>query len=132
METIDKLAWIYIQDRKVMFARSRGKEKYFAPGGKREEGETDEQALVREIQEELSITLVPNSISHLHTVVAQAFGKPEGTMVQIKCFTAQFEGEITPANEIEEVAWFSSADIPHMTEPGKLILTFLKEQNLID
>jgi 8-oxo-dGTP pyrophosphatase MutT (NUDIX family) len=35
--------------------KSKGKTKYYIPGGKRENGESDEQTLIREIAEELSV-----------------------------------------------------------------------------
>ncbi|WP_276496970.1 NUDIX hydrolase [Pontibacter litorisediminis] len=62
MKLIDKLAWIEIRDGRILSTRSRGRTKYYLPGGKREAGETDFQALHREIQEELSIGLVEKSM----------------------------------------------------------------------
>lgn len=48
---IDKLALITLKDGKVAMVRSHNKTLFYAPGGKREAGETDEQALCREIAE---------------------------------------------------------------------------------
>lgn len=129
---IDKLGWLHIRDRKLLVLRSRGKDKFFIPGGKREEGESDEQALLREIKEELGVALKPETIKHLHTVKAQAYGLPEGVFVQIKGYGAEHAGEPKPESEIEEMAWFTTADIPQATEPMKLMLLWLKEQDLID
>ena len=75
MKEIDKLAWIHIVDRKVLITRSEGKDTYYIPGGKREEGETDQQALIREIKEELSVDLIPEEIEYVETFTAQAHGK---------------------------------------------------------
>ena len=55
MKIIDKLAWIELKDKSILSTKSYGKDKYYIPGGKREIGETDEQALIREINEELSV-----------------------------------------------------------------------------
>jgi 8-oxo-dGTP diphosphatase len=129
---IDKLAWIYIKDRKVLFVRSHGKDIPYTPGGKREEGETDEEALVREIREELQIELVRNTIVYLRTVTAQAHGKPEGVMVEIKCYAADFTGTPAPSNEIEEMQLVNSADTERLSVPGKLITGWLKGEGLID
>ena len=60
--TIDKLAWLYIRDKRLLAARSKGKALYYVPGGKREPGESDAAALIREIKEELSIDLIGESI----------------------------------------------------------------------
>ena len=39
-----------------------GKTAFFTPGGKREAGETDEEALIRECKEELTIDLATETI----------------------------------------------------------------------
>tara|TARA_B110000091_G_C13636844_1_gene399494 strand:- start:354 stop:515 length:162 start_codon:yes stop_codon:yes gene_type:complete len=46
---IDKIAFIEIQEGKILSTKSKGKTKYYIPGGKRESGESDEQTLIREI-----------------------------------------------------------------------------------
>ncbi len=47
---IDKLAFIYVKDKKVLVTLSKGKDIWYLPGGKREENETDIQALTREVK----------------------------------------------------------------------------------
>ena len=61
-DIIDKLALVYIRDGKMLMTRSRGKDKFYNPGGKRETGETNIQALIREIKEEMSVDIIPESI----------------------------------------------------------------------
>jgi 8-oxo-dGTP pyrophosphatase MutT (NUDIX family) len=51
-----QIAFIEIQKRKILSTKSR-KTKYYIPGGKRENGESDEQTLIREIAEELSVAI---------------------------------------------------------------------------
>jgi hypothetical protein len=48
------------------------------------------------------------------------------------CYTADYEGELMPSSEIAELMWLSSADTVHTTEMGNSILTWLREQDLID
>ncbi len=129
---IDKIGWLLVQDRKVLMVRSKSKDKFYAPGGKREAGESDEQALVREVKEELGVDIVPATITHLQSFKAQAHGQPEGVFVHIAGYTADYSGELSPQSEVEEMTWFTSADYERATEPGKLILTWLKEKDLID
>lgn len=67
MTEMDKVALIEIRNRKILSTRSKGKSKYYIPGGKRVNNETDEQTLVREIKEELSVDIVPGSLKYVGT-----------------------------------------------------------------
>jgi len=57
MKEIDKIALLYLKDGKILSTLSKGKDTYYIPGGKREQGETDEETLIRECKEELSIDI---------------------------------------------------------------------------
>ncbi|KHO47584.1 MAG: NUDIX hydrolase [archaeon GW2011_AR5] len=131
---IDKLAWILIKDRKVLSTISKGKDTYYIPGGKREKGETDGQALIREIKEELSVDIIPPTIKLYGTFMAQAHGKAEGVIVKMTCYTAEFEGEMKPSAEVERIVWITSgdADSERSSPVDRLILADLKTKNLID
>jgi 8-oxo-dGTP diphosphatase len=93
MVFIDKLAFVYVQDEKVLMSRSRGKDTWYIPGGKREPGESDVEALIREVKEELDVHLIPETIRWYGVFEAQAHGKPEGVMVRMTCYVATFSGE---------------------------------------
>ena len=58
---IDTVAWVHLEDGRILCARPRGKDVFYAPGGKREGGESDLQTLLREIAEELTVTLRPEN-----------------------------------------------------------------------
>jgi len=103
---IDKLAFIYIQDKKILMSLSKGKSTWYIPGGKRENGESDIDALSREIKEELSVKLTPKSIEKFGIFEAQAHGHPEGTIVRMTCYTAEFTSELKAASEIEKFEFF--------------------------
>src|SRR5690606_41760610 len=103
MKIIDKLAWIEIKDGKILSTKSFGKEKYYIPGGKREDGESDIQALTREISEELQVQLIPESIRYMGTFEAQADSHPEGIIVKMTCYRAEYTGELKASAEIERM-----------------------------
>lgn len=128
---IDKVAWIRVEDGKVLSTRSYGKDAYYFPGGKREPGETDRQTLEREITEELTVAIVPDSVAHLGTYEAQAHGRADGVTVRMTCYTADYRGELKPSGEIEEVTWLSYADRDRVSPVDKLILDDLKESGLL-
>lgn len=129
---IDKLAFIYIQDQKILMTLSRGKDTWYVPGGKREHTESDEQALIREVEEELSVLLLPETIEYYGTFEAPAHGKPPGTMVRMTCYTAEFTGEIMASSEIEKLEFFDYAQKDLGSEVDHLIFDDLKERGLIE
>jgi 8-oxo-dGTP diphosphatase len=128
---IDKLAWIHLVDGRLLAARSRNKDVYFIPGGKREEGESDVDALSREIREELSVELQPDTIRLLGVFEAQAHGRDEGVMVRMTCYTGEYHGKLQPAAEIEEIAWLSYADRDQLSLVAQIIADSLNEQGLL-
>jgi 8-oxo-dGTP pyrophosphatase MutT (NUDIX family) len=129
---IDKLAWIYIEDKRILSTRSRGKDVWYIPGGKREEGETDQAALLREIREELNVDLLGESVRFIGRFEAQAHGQAEGVTVQMTCYTADYHGELQPSAEIEELAWFSHADKAYSAPVDKIIMDWLYDHDFID
>jgi len=132
MAYIDKLAWIHIVDRKVLATLSKGKDTYYLPGGKREIGESDEQALLREIEEELTVKLLPSTLRSAGIFEAQAHGKPEGTIVRMTCFFGDYEGTLEAHAEIEKLIWFAHADRFKCSTVDVIIFDDLKTKNLID
>ena len=68
MKEIDKIAFIYIKDGKILSTLSKGKDTYYIPGGKREGNETDEQTLIRECKEGLKKDLEEH-LSHKHIIL---------------------------------------------------------------
>ena len=131
MKLIDKLAWIELKDQSILSTKSYGKDKYYLPGGKRESGETDEQALVREIKEELSIDLDAGTLQFAGTFQAQAHGHAEGTLVKMTCYHANYTGILKADAEIEEIKWLTYADRDHISEVDKIIFDSLKEKGLL-
>lgn len=132
MKIIDKLGWIYIKDKKILAARSKGKDVYYIPGGKREKGEKDKEALIREVREELGIELIPESIKFIARFKAQAHGKPKGVTLQMRCYSGDFIRKISSNSEVEEVAWLAYKNREGATLMFQLILDWLKERDLID
>ncbi|RLP86021.1 NUDIX domain-containing protein [Micromonospora sp. BL4] len=131
MPEIDKVAWILIEDGRVLSTRSRGKDVWYLPGGKREPGETDLDTLRREIAEELSVTVDVAGAVHVGTFTAQAHGHAAGTTVRMTCYRATHDGELRPANEIAELAWLGYAD-RHRTSPvDQLIFDHLSAADLL-
>lgn len=125
---IDKLAYILIRDGKILMSRSRSKQLYYIPGGKREPGESDHDALSREVEEELSVTIKADTISYLGTFEAQADGHPAGTIVKMTCYEAEYNGELAASSEIAEIRWLRYSDTDKIAAVDKIIYAFLREK----
>jgi 8-oxo-dGTP diphosphatase len=130
--TIVKAAWLCVRNRRVLAARSKGKSAFYLPGGKPEAGETIKTALIREVKEELSVDLVSSSVAFVRHFTAQAHGKSAGTTLRMDCFSAEYSGEISPSNEIEEFAWLTYADYDKGSAAFKLVLDELRARGAID
>ena len=129
---IDKIAFLFIKDRKILVTLSKGKDTWYLPGGKREKGETDKHTLIREIKEELNIDIIPKTIKYYGTFKAQAHGKPLGVLVQMTCYTADFDGKIKADSEIERIDFFTSSTKNSLSPVDYIIFADLKNKNLID
>ncbi|MEU8639683.1 NUDIX domain-containing protein [Amycolatopsis sp. NPDC048633] len=124
---IDKIAWLYLVDGRILSTRSRGKVVYYLPGGKRDPGETDAETLVREIREELTVAITEPTIEPAGVFEAQADGKATGVVVRMTCFTAEYTGTLEASSEIEEIAWLGYADREKVSAVDKIIFDHLHE-----
>ncbi len=132
MKEIDKIAFIYVKDGKILSTLSKGKDTYYIPGGKREENETDEETLIRECKEELTIEINKNTIKYYGTFQAQAHGKAEGVIVKMTCYMADFNGNLQANSEIQEIRWLDYSNLNVKISPvDKLIFKDLYNKGLI-
>ncbi len=127
MPLIDKIAWLHLHEGRILSTRSRGKDRYYLPGGKRESGETDAQTLIREIREELTVELHPASLQPRGVFTAPAHGQPEGVLVQMTLYAATYTGTLQPAAEIEEIIWLTYRHRPQVSVVDQLIFDWLHE-----
>ena len=127
MKEIDKIAFIETKSGRILSTKSKGKTKYYIPGGKRESGETDEETLIREILEELSVKIKKETIEYVGTFIAQSDGAKEGVLVKMTCYRAEYNGILHPSSEIEEIKWLNYKDLDIISEVDKKIFRFLKK-----
>lgn len=132
MKEINKIAFICLKDKKILCTLSKGKDTYYIPGGKREGIETDEETLIRECKEELTIDIKKDTIKYYGTFEAQAHGKAEGVLVKMTCYMAEFDGNLQPDSEIQEMKWLDYSNLDVKISPvDELIFKDLYDNNLI-
>lgn len=124
---IDTVAWVRVENGRILCARPHGKAVFYIPGGKREGTESDLQALLREIAEELTVTLLPGTVRHAGTYQAvQPAGQSDQVLVRMSCYTGDYAGTLSPSSEIAEYAWFGYADRPRVPPVDQLLFDDLK------
>jgi 8-oxo-dGTP pyrophosphatase MutT (NUDIX family) len=128
MKEIDKIALIVVENGKILSTKSIGKDKYYIPGGKREDNETDHETLIREIKEELSVDILSETIKYVGTFSAQSDGAAKGINVKMTCYKAKYLGILKKNNEIEEIRWLNYNDFDIISEVDKIIFDFLKKE----
>lgn len=123
---IDTVAWVRVEQGRILCARSRGKDVFYIPGGKREGAETDLETLLREVEEELAVALLPATATHLGTYEAQAHGQPDGVLVRMSCYAGEYRGTPAASNEIEEISWLSYGDRGRVAPVDQLLFDDLR------
>lgn len=134
MADIHKAGAIIIQDKKLLLTRTKGKDIFVCPGGKLESGETPKQAVVRELKEELNISVSESSLEEFGTYFASAAYDPDKTLQLDVFIVKSWTGELVPDNEIEEVIWADSST--QNVKQGSIfdheVMPKLKAKNLIN
>jgi 8-oxo-dGTP diphosphatase len=118
------VGWLNVREGRLLTVRTRGKDRFFVPGGKVEPGESDAEALVREIREELGVLLDPTSVRSGFVAEAPGHGLG-GRLVRMHCLYAEplpGSAEPAPSAEIAELAWITPAEADHVPPAGKIVL----------
>ena len=110
---------VHVEAGRLLVVRSRNKKAFYLPGGKIEPGESLEDALVREVSEELGIEAGRPQV--LKRYVAPAYGEGVGAMVDMTCFTADLEGTPRPAGEIAELTYVTRDEYREHAETAPAI-----------
>ena len=123
---IETVAWVRVEDGRILCARSRGRDVFYIPGGKLEAGETELDALLREIKEELAVDLIPETVRAFGAYQARAHAQADGVEVVMSCYTADYQGVPAASGEIEELDWLGYADRDRVAPVDQLLFDDLK------
>lgn len=132
---IYKASGIIVENRKVLATRSKNKSFYIQPGGKLEAGETEIEAVIRELNEEMGITVTENDLEKIGDYYAQAAGQAGSRLKLAAYLVKSYVGSPQPQAEVEEIRGFNSTK-PEGVELASIlehdIIPELKARNLID
>ena len=128
MEDIQKIAGVILRGKKLLVARDKGGNYFKIPGGKMDKGESKEETLIRELKEELSIDITSNKF--LETFRHKAATHP--CDVVIDCHFVEFNGELKPNEEVEELKFISrNMEVPVGSVISECIVPKLVEMDLM-
>ena len=108
MHTLTTAGLIVIKDRKLLLAFSNNKQAFYLPGGKADQGESTENALQREVREELNVALDPEKVRFYTHITAPAFGELNGIIMEQDCFLYDLHQQPTPSAEIGDLRYFNT------------------------
>lgn len=104
---LDTAGLLVIKDNQLLLAYSNNKKAWYLPGGKVDVGETTQEALCREIEEELNLKLNTDNLKYYCHISAPAYGEKKNVIMEQDCFLYDLTETIHPSNEIGEIKYFS-------------------------
>ena len=116
-ETEDQILLVQVRHRENIIS-----------GGKIDEGETQLQALKRELKEELKLELSDKELSYIGTVVGKAYPQ-ENMLTELNGYRATVSinwDKIHTHNEITDIKWFDKNDSEYI---APAVLTWIKEMS---
>ncbi len=128
LKTKKVIASVICQNGTVLIAQRAKKDalygKWEFPGGKMEDGETDQECLARELFEEFGITAT------IGEYLCSSFFEHKGSPMEMRTYyVPSFSGDINLYDHLE-VRWVDIQDLPSydMPDPDKPIVEKLLEQ----
>lgn len=97
-------------DGAVVTVRKAGTDRFMLPGGKWEVEESPLQCAIREVGEELGVTLTPEQLTPLGRFTTATANEP-GFQLVSEVFAATVDGHQRPRAEIAEARWVPVAEM---------------------
>ena len=106
---------IIIQNHKLLLVKGSDKYKeYWTPGGKREEGESDIEALRRELDEEINVKITSTKFFGEYTAKSPY---EKDRIIISRVYVVTISGDIKVAKEIQNHVWMTKKDFEEEKYP---------------
>ena len=140
---VSALVLIHPQRAEILMVRKTGTTSFMLPGGKPEPGEGAEETIIREIAEELGLTLDPERLIPVGTFAADAANEADhrviGDVFRYDGLPAGLDiVEVSHQAEIAAAGWFSYDPMPADTAQRQFapltrdrVVPALREQGVI-
>lgn len=131
---VNKSAAIVIKNKSVLYLRKRGFLFYILPGGKIEKGETEREALEREIMEELRSRI--KVIDKIGVIQSKGFNKSLDKLetIRLSLYRVRLLDKIKLSREVFDKAFIKHKNIHRylLTPVGIRTIEFLHAKRKID
>ena len=92
-------------DNQMLLVRKAGTAAFMQPGGKIDAGESPVGALLRELKEELDLSVSSDALDFVGRFAETAANEP-GHRVEADIFRLHYDGPVSGQAEIEELLWY--------------------------
>jgi len=126
MNKRDRVGVLVIKDHKLLLVNGYGLAQYWTPGGGIEEGENHEQALKREMLEELGVEIDDPRFYMEMQYVNEVSGREETN----NYYFVEVKGEMVPSQEITQYGFFGTeefARMPHFAGEAAVMARLLAD-----
>ena len=120
---LKRISAVVIKDKKILLVTGYDESFYWTPGGKAEKNEREEDALKREIKEELHLNII--SLKKCMKYIEKNITTKEP--MEVCCYLVETSRILKPQKEITKFIWAKKEDILSK----KIILTKNTKNNLI-
>jgi 8-oxo-dGTP diphosphatase len=104
MSVLQVVAYAVVQNKQLLMVRKRNTSKFMFPGGKLAHQESELEAVIREVREEINCEVDLPTVRFLGKFTTMAANEAN-TQLEASVYSGQLLGTPTACNEIEELYW---------------------------